>query len=106
MFDKILVPCLSILQFDEILKSIIRGEEFTKETFTERLNKSRIDAPISSEAADYIFELLDTTKDGILRDQDFKEIQSLIRMGSRLSSSGEKTKQNVASAKGPFTHSD
>eukprot|EP00590_Aulacoseira_subarctica_P008538 CAMPEP_0172420046 /NCGR_PEP_ID=MMETSP1064-20121228/6427_1 /TAXON_ID=202472 /ORGANISM="Aulacoseira subarctica , Strain CCAP 1002/5" /LENGTH=444 /DNA_ID=CAMNT_0013159801 /DNA_START=408 /DNA_END=1742 /DNA_ORIENTATION=+ len=88
-----------VCAFDEILKSISRGEEFNKETFTERLNKCRLDSPVSSEAADCIFELLDTTKDGVLRNQDFTEIQSLILARK------ESPNDDVA-VKVPLTHSD
>ena len=66
---------------------------------TERLNKCRLDSPVSSEAADRIFELLDTTKDGVLRNQDFTEIQSLILARK------ESPSDDVA-VKVPWSHSD
>ena len=45
------------------------------------MNEARLDTPLADKDVDYIFKILDTTKDGILRRQDFfQEVQSLIHM--------------------------
>jgi hypothetical protein len=60
-----------LFQLDFLVKSLENGKQMTKEEFKAKYNQARKGQQISDHDVDYLFELLDYERDGVLGHRDF-----------------------------------